>query len=46
MFQLYNIVIHNFKGYIPFIIIKYWLYSLYYILISFWLISYIAVCIC
>ena len=29
MFQLYNIVIHIFEGYIPFIvIIKYWLYPL------------------
>ena len=28
--QMYNIVIHHFKGYTPFIvIIKYWLYSLY-----------------
>ena len=27
---MYNIVIHNFKHYMPFIvIIKYWLYSLY-----------------
>ena len=30
MLQVYNIVIHSFKGYTPFIvIIKYWLYSLH-----------------
>ena len=30
LLQVYSIVYHNFKGYIPFVVLKYCLYSLYY----------------